>query len=285
MSMTWGNQPIMLNVGTISQVVINEATTFTYTDIYATNTNGDILKFENNVVDKIYTGKGKVSTIAHNGGDLYSVLGGVVSADTSGFYIYKYWGGSQPWKPVSVNDGGSPNLVGSNQQLYIVYPEAVGKYSSLTENWTFIGASGKQIVSNSNGLYRLNADNTVSKYVSGNNWTKIRTKPSKTIIANGSLLCAIDSQTGNILKYEGQANSWTKIGGPGKMFAINDLNQLYGLSPDSKSVWRFNGQPDSWTQVGGPAGKIFAGAKVLCATSPDNKALWCYREVEDLVLN
>src|SRR5262249_348794 len=106
------------------------------------------------------------------------------------------------------------------------------------------------------------------------------------IVARGSMLCAINKQSGDILsgdifQFAGTpSKSWTKIGGPGKMFAIDDRSRLYGLTPDGSKIFRWTGQPDNWgTPVGTtPAGKIFAGGSVLCATSPDNASLWAFRD-------
>ncbi len=70
------------------------------------------------------------------------------------------------------------------------------------------------------------------------------------------------------------------------MFAIGDGGELYGLRPDGSEVVQWNGQPGSWSVVGPTAaGQIYAGGGVLCATSPDNQALWCFhQELEVLTL-
>lgn len=285
MAMIWGSQPIMKNVGTIVQVVINNSSTFSYTHVYAANSGGDIFEYQHakpDLFQKIYVGKGiGASKIANDDTNLYSVLDGVVYKDTSGFYIYKFQGGPKPWKLVWVNDLGSPDLIGANVQLYIIYSVGILRLiDDLSDpaKWEKIGGSGKVFVCNSDTVYGLSGDDSLWQYISGQNWIKIRTQASKDIVAQGHLLCAVDKQSGDILKYNGKPESWTKIGGPGKMFAIDDHDNLYGLTPNSKEVWQFKGQPGSWKQVGGPAGQIFAGGKVLCATSPDNKELWCFRD-------
>jgi hypothetical protein len=120
---------------------------------------------------------------------------------------------------------------------------------------------------------------SVFKHVSGTNWVEIRKEPTRDIIAGGSMLCAVDTYSGgDLYQYNGTPGSWTKIGTPGRMFAIDGNGRLYGLTPDGQAVYMYNGKPNSWTKIGGPAGQIFAGGPVLCATSPDNQSLWCFRE-------
>src|SRR5438552_2470568 len=100
MAMTWGSKPIMENVGTIEQVVVNEATSFSTTQIFAANTHGDIFEFQHAKPDmptKIFVGNGTVaSTLAHDDTHLFSVLNGTVFTDTSGLYIYQFVGGAIP---------------------------------------------------------------------------------------------------------------------------------------------------------------------------------------------
>lgn len=96
MVMTWGSAPIMQNVGTIKQVVVNNATTFSATTIFATNAQGDIFEFTKaGGQTKIFSGDGSgASLLAHNGTTLFAALNGGVFADTSGFYIYRFFGGA-----------------------------------------------------------------------------------------------------------------------------------------------------------------------------------------------
>jgi hypothetical protein len=283
MAKTWGSQPIMQNVGTIAQVVTNNATSFTYTTIFATNTHGDIFQFQAGTQTKIFTGNGTApSKLAHDGTRLYAAFNGNVFTDTSGIYIYRLGAGANPWMPVQVNDLDLQDLIGANGYLYSIFAAGILRMAGGSNTWEKIGGPGRKFACNNQTVFGIGGPNDhVFQCLAANSWKDIRSTTGD-IVARGNMMCAINKQSGDILSgdiFQFASNSWTKIGGPGKMFAIDDRGQLYGLTPDGSRIFQFTGQPDNWTVVGPtPAGKIFAGASVLCATSPDNAALWCFRD-------
>jgi hypothetical protein len=280
MVMTWGSAPIMQNVGTVKQAVVNNASAFSSTTIFAANTQGDIFEFSKAAGQtKIFDGDGSgASLLAHNGTNLYAALNGRVFSDTSGFYIYRFFGGANPWTPVPVNDSGLQDLIAANQYLYIVYPAGILRMFGLSNSWEQIGGPGKSFACNDHGVFGISGNDHVWQFNSPNNWSEIRTQPTKTIVARGNMLCAIDQQSGHVFQHSQSPNPWADIGTQGRMFAIDDRSRLYGLTPDGGRVFQFNGPGTPWTQIGGAAGQIFAGGSVLCATSPDNSQLWCFRD-------
>ena len=295
MSMTWGTKPIMQDAGTIVNVVTDDFNTVQNptTTVYAANTHGDIVLFQGDGIPlkNLFVGNGsRPSVIAYADDSLFALPNGAVD----NFQIIKLAGGS--FTPFPVNDGGTPAMLGGGQWLYMAYPGAVMRSNGQPGSWMPITppvspgnnpGNSKTFAANKNTIFGILPDNTVTMYQSGTTWTTIRSQATAHIIAGGDLLCAIDASTGDIFKFNGPGQPWTQIGGPGKMFAIGDGGELYGLVPNGSEVVQWNGQPGSWSVVGPTAaGMIFAGGGLLCATSPDNQALWCYRqELEVLTFN
>jgi len=289
MSMTWGTKPIMENVGTIVDVVTNDLNTVqnpTMT-IFATNTHGDVVQYQGGsapFTENLFEGNGSHPTkLAYGGNLLFGMLNGTVD----NFQIGKFLAGS--WTSFAVSDGGMPKMLGGGPWLYMVYPGAVMRSNGQPGTWEpitppvtpgNIPGNGTLFACNKNTIFAIAPDDSLFMFDGvGTTWTKIREQTTSRIFAGGEVLCAIDKSSGDILKFNGTAQSWTKIGGPGKMFAIGDGGEVYGLRPDGSNVVQWTGQPESCSVVGSTAaGQIYAGGGVLCATSPDNKALWCYRE-------
>lgn len=286
MAMTWGSKPIMQNVGTIAQVVTNNATSFAYTTIFATNMHGDIFEFQSGSQTKIFTGDGSgPSKLAHDGTRLYAAFNGKVFTDTSGIYIYRLGAGANPWIAVQVNDLDLLDLIAANGYVYTHYPAGILRMYGGSNTWEKIGGPGRKFACNDHDVVGIGGpDDHVFRHTSGLNWPPIRPTPTGDIVARGSMICAINKQLGDILSghiFQFISNSWTHIGTPGKMFAIDDRSRLYGLTLDGSKIFQYSGQPDNWgtTPVGPtPAGQIFAGANVLCATSPDNTLLFVRRD-------
>jgi hypothetical protein len=279
MARTWGSQPIMQNVGTIAQVVTNNTTSFSTTTVFATNTHGDIFQFQSGTQTKIFSGDGSgPSKLAHDGTTLYAAFNGKVFTDTSGIYIYRFFGGT--WIQVPASDLDLVDLIGAGGYLYQIYPNGIARMLGPAGAWEPIGGPGRKFACNNNDVFGIGgANDNVFRFITANNWPAIRPTPTADIVARGSMICAIDKQSGDIFQFT--SNGWTHIGTPGKMFAIDDHNRLYGLTPDGSKIFQYSGQPNNWLQppIGStPAGKIFAGASVLCATSPDNAWLWCNRD-------
>ncbi len=289
--MTWGTQPIMQHDGTIDSVLASA-----YPTIYATNTHGDIIRHQAGsapFTKNLFVGNGtKPTRLAYANSSLFAISNGAVD----NFQILRLVAGNN-WASFAVPDGGTPRILGGGPFLYMIYPGAVMRSAGQPHSWTPItppAASGN-LPGNASGfacdrstIYAILPDATVSMYTGiGTSWTKIRAQETSQILAGGEALYAIDNPSGNIFKFNGTPESWTKIGSPGKMFAVGDSGELYGLVPDGSKVVQWNGQPESWSVVGPTAaGKIFAGGAVLCATSPDNNALWCFQPTADtLVLN
>jgi hypothetical protein len=305
MEMTWGTKPIIEGFGPITNVVMGDGSLNNPTlRIWAANNRGDIVQFiggSGPSVQKIYAGNGTPSVIAFSGGKLFSALNGALHglAGTNDLTISYF---ESSWTPFAVPTKGNsigftPKLVSANSDLggplYLNFPigtvqssgGAPGTWQQITPSVNTPNGPGNAKMFVSDGtLYAIAPDDTVLAYSEGTTWTKIRDQATSTIIAGGGLLCAIDKNSQNIFKYNGTGQSWTQIGGPGKMFAVGSGGELYCLVPNGSEVVRWNGEPGSWTVVGPTAaGSIYSGGGVLCATSPDNTAIWCYQPVADVL--
>jgi hypothetical protein len=155
------------------------------------------------------------------------------------------------------------SLLATTSVLYGVNPsdKSIYQYQGSPGQWARVGDPATQFATNWYNLYRLDSNGDVSMFqgntgTEANQWLKIGEQMSS-LIAGGPALYGINSNSGNILRYEGIPFGWTEIGGPGYQFVTNGKH-LFGITPNRQQVEQYPDTPPGWSSAG--------GVSVYCST-------------------
>ena len=137
--------------------------------------------------------------------------------------------------------------------------------------WSKIAPESRAVVEVDGTLFRLSHDGAgVEQYDAATRaWSQIG-GPAGHVVRCGHFLCAVDPQTGSLLRFEG--TRWSFIGDSARRYDSTDAIAVR-ITWDGQAVQIYDETGKSWESVGQAAGLLYAGPASIYATGPVVDAL------------